>query len=209
MDVILGYKEDEGYDNSTAVASGEWDTWKQGNSQWSSIKLGTSSDSNIGSIGCLLTSYSMSIAKSAKNILVNPFDPGTLATKAKENGVFASDGSMYSDKLLETAVGKGHFTNSSINLYGTFEEKVKKIAEQINNGYDVILRVKSTDSERILIGRGVPTPGYQHYVLVTGVDTKENIIYIADPGYSYDNITANHSFYINEGMISAVLVSYN
>ena len=209
MDVILGYKEDEGYDNSIVMASGEWDTWKQIDTKWSSIKLGTSSDSTIGSIGCLLTSYSMSVAKSAKNILVNPFDPGSLATKAKENGVFASDGSMYTDKLLETAVGKGHFTNSSINLYGTFEDKVKEIAKQINNGYDVILRVKSTDSERILIGRGVSNPGSQHYVLVSGVDTRENIIYIADPGYSYNNITINHNFYINEGIVSAILVSYN
>lgn len=173
--------------NCTYGVTGEWSEWKQWSDPWKNIIIG--GGSTVGKIGCYMTCHAMVIAQGAKNILIPNFNPGTFAEYLKANGGFDSGGNLYSSKALDLAVGAGNWEEKPIYLRGSMDVKAGMIASLLEEGYQVILRVKSPASNSI------NGQGDQHYVVVTGVSGSE--IYIADPGYNVNKISDK---YINEGL---------
>ena len=206
VDKVLGYKMDDVV-GGTIMASGEWDTWKQFDSAWKDLQMDDYGDT-MHHYGCFLTTIAMSIAKSAKHIVINSFNPGNLLIAARNANLLNESGAVKSvSGVIKVATGNTNHTVESAPLSGTMTDKANQIARYINEGYDVILRVKSNESERILASQKIYNAGNEHYVLVTGVEN--GIIHIADPGYNIESIPSDAAKnYINEGLVRVTLIKY-
>ena len=145
---------------SCSFASGDWDTWRQSSSEWGSIMLSTK---NMSSVGCFITAHAKAIAKSGAQVKVANFNPGTFVNTIKANGCL--DGNNLVSACALKSVLVNDYERKSSALSGSLENKANVIAGYINNGYEVILRVKSPDPR-------------QHWVLVTGVSG--STIYMSD-----------------------------
>jgi len=195
MDYVEILREQYGSDNQITSpdcsygVTGEWSEWKQYSEPWGNIQIGSSSNINLHHYGCYMTCHAMIIASGAKNILIPNFNPGTFAEYLKANGGFTASGDLYPNKALDLAVGAGNWESRPIDLNGSYSYKVSQIASLLEDGYGVILRVKSPASDDI------NNAGSQHYVVVTGISG--NTIYMADPA-SNETIVLNK--YINEGL---------
>lgn len=145
---------------SCSFASGDWDKWRQSSSEWGSIMLSTK---NMSSVGCFITAHAKAIAKSGAQVKVANFNPGTFVNTIKANGCL--DGNNLVSACALKSVLVNDYERKSSALSGSLENKANVIAGYINNGYEVILRVKSPDPR-------------QHWVLVTGVSG--STIYMSD-----------------------------
>ena len=103
------------------------------------------------------------IAKSGAQVKVANFNPGTFVNTIKANGCL--DGNNLVSACALKSVLVNDYERKSSALSGSLENKANVIAGYINNGYEVILRVKSPDPR-------------QHWVLVTGVSG--STIYMSD-----------------------------
>lgn len=174
---------------------GEWSTWKQYDASWGTITMG--SGGNITQIGCLVTSTAMLIADAAPTLTIDNFNPGTFVDALKGTGALDYIGNLNTSTAISLATGGASFTYETISLTGSYEDKVSKIAEYMNNGYSIILRVKSEASARI-------SGSNQHWVYITGIENNELIM--ADPA---SRSTRVRDRYINEGIVSMKVVKYN
>ncbi len=149
---------------STGVASGDWASWKQGDPQWSGLEL---NHSTLGKVGCLITSHAMMFAKNSSLLVIPDFNPGTYAKALMDNGCLVNGDNFSYDCGVRTAIGDKEYER--ITRSGSYDYLVGEIANLLNQGYEVILKVKDAAYD-----------GTDHYVFVTGVEG--NDIYIADPG---------------------------
>ncbi len=188
-------------DNSSCTfgAVGDWANWKQWDSAWGSILIGHESDDTMAKIGCLLTSYSMVIAKSSPTLLIQDFNPGTYGLAMKNAGALSYGGGI-KDYYTPITVATG-IQNPNVKieeLSGTYNYKLTRIINYLNEGYDVIIRVRSRQS-----AAEEGSSHDSHYVVVTGISDGE--IYIADPGY---NITKFSDLYINSGLVLLIAIKF-
>ena len=136
---------------------GGWSNWKQANSPWSSLKIGSKT---IGQVGCLMTSVAIQIARSGVYTTLGAnFDPGTFMQAHKNNGGFS--GNSFNWDVTGVAPnfkykGKVGANNSSA---------ASTISNYVSQGYYVILNLHH--------------PG-EHHVAVDHVEG--NKIYMFDPG---------------------------
>lgn len=136
---------------------GGWSNWKQANSPWSSLKIGSKT---IGQVGCLMTSVAIQIARSGVYTTLGAnFDPGTFMQAHKSNGGFS--GNSFNWDVTGVAPnfkykGKVGANNSSA---------ASTISNYVSQGYYVILNLHH--------------PG-EHHVAVDHVEG--NKIYMFDPG---------------------------
>ncbi len=143
-----------------SFASGDWDSWRQGSSEWGGIML---SNESMATAGCFITAHAKAIAKSGAQVKVANFNPGTFVNIIKANGCLSGN-NLITDCALKSVLVNDYEPKSSV-LTGSIENKANVIAGYINNGYEVVLRVKSPDPK-------------QHWVLVTGVSG--STIYMSD-----------------------------
>ncbi len=188
-------------DNSecTFGAVGEWASWKQWDSQWGNVLIGHESNDTMAKIGCLLTSYSMVIAKSAPTLLIQNFNPGTYGQAMKDAGALSYGGGI-KDYTTPITVATG-IQNPNVQveqLSGAFESKLSRISHYLEEGYDVIIRVRSPQS-----AIEENSSHDSHYVVVTGMDG--NKIYIADPGYRVTEFSEN---YRNSGLVLLIAIKF-
>ena len=136
---------------------GGWSNWKQANSPWSSLKIGSKT---IGQVGCLMTSVAIQIARSGVYTTLGAnFDPGTFMQAHKNNGGFS--GNSFNWDVTGVAPNfkyKGKVGANNSNAAST-------ISNYVNQGYYVILNLHH--------------PG-EHHVAVDHVEG--NKIYMFDPG---------------------------
>lgn len=154
---------------SGGAVDGEWANWKQADSRWGGIRIGTNSRGQpvtVSGSGCLLTSLAIQLARSGT--VDSNFNPGVFVNKLKQvNGIGSGggfEGILYLRKAypqVSSVSGRKDYTGSSTS------EIASKIKNDINNGYYIILKVKYSN----------PT---DHWVAVTRVDENNNI-YIIDP----------------------------
>ena len=168
--------------NCTSGLSGEWDTWKQGDSRWGSMHMGPNCSKTIGNIGCLVTSISIQVARSGTQINlpagVTEFNPGVFITK--NPGMF--NGCLYNGSDSGWQDMAPNFKIKSFEVIcGSNKEKIQKVGEYVNQGYYLVMRVK-------YVG--------EHWVAVTGVNA--NDIEIIDPAYDtnefFSYYTANGQY---------------
>lgn len=148
--------------------SGEYVNWRQTDPSWANIKIGNT-NSTIGKIGCLVTSIAILIEKSGANTAISPFNPGTFVEALNKNNGFDSGGNLQYVAVNKAVPGFSYVGN--VNLRGkTRSEKLALITQYFNQGYFIMTEVKGA------------TPGNQHWVAVTGVDSIN--VMIVDPASS-------------------------
>lgn len=148
--------------------SGEYVNWRQTDPNWSNIKIGNT-NSTIGKIGCLVTSIAILIEKSGVNTTISSFNPGTFVEALNNNNGFDGGGNLQYAAVKKAVPGFSYVGN--VNLRGkTRSEKLALITQYFNQGYFITTEVKGA------------TPGNQHWVAVTGVDSIN--VMIVDPASS-------------------------
>lgn len=123
---------------SADAALSEYKSWKQGDSRWGSIHLG-SSGQTLSRIGCAVTSMAILMVHSG-SVTDDSFDPGTLCNYLSANGGF--DG--YGNIRWGVATGMaGSFTfQGGGTLSGSQSAKASEIKSYLDSGYYVAVSVK-------------------------------------------------------------------
>lgn len=144
--------------------------WKQTDSRWSKIVLGTDyspkctgGKKTMGCIGCYVTSIATLMANSGTQINSDTFDPGVLARVMLENNSFNSSGSAVAHNWSSLAPNFKYHTGEFNLQYKSKSEIASIISNYLNQGYYVIIQVKSGG----------------HFVAVIGA--QEGHILISDP----------------------------
>lgn len=160
------YEEAEGGGGSVGTTStGSYSHWKQGNSAWSGIHLGSSSRT-IGSSGCLVTSVSMLIMKSGVATTIKPFNPGTFVQALNKNGGF--DGANFYWGKTTVVAPKFVYQDKVYILGMSKQQKFERIKSLLQQGYYVTAEVKGNTG--------------QHWVAIDGI--KGNDVLMMDPASS-------------------------
>lgn len=145
--------------------SGDWSTWKQGDSRWGSLIIG---DKTIKRIGCLMTSVAIQIARSGVyTTLGSNFDPGTFMQEHKKNGGFTYCGSGTSKNCFVWDVTDvaPNFKYKGTISYTSKSNFINQLIDYQNQGYYIIINIHH--------------PG-EHHVALDHVEG--NKVYIFDPG---------------------------
>lgn len=144
----------------SASADESYQSWRQGDSRWGSMRLG-GSGYTMSNSGCAATALSMLMVHSG-SITDSSFTPATLCTFFNNNGGFSSRGDIswgVSNKLASSFSFEGYGTLSSSSVSG----KADEIQKYLDAGYYIILGVKSGG----------------HWVAVDKVDGDK--VYVFDP----------------------------
>lgn len=157
-----GYSAQACSDLENKTGFGDSSTWKQGYDLWGQIPIG---NSNVKSIGCLVTSIAIQLDRMGANTGINNFNPGTFACHLSKNGKFTSGGLLAGD--WNNLFNDVSLTTGSIS--GTQIERANQIQSLINDGCHLVLYA--------------PHSGNSHFVAVSG--TTSNDIRIMDPGANY------------------------
>lgn len=148
--------------------SGEYVNWRQGDATWSNVRIGNT-NSTIGRIGCLVTSIAILIEKSGVNTTISPFNPGTFVEALNKNGGFDGNGNLQYVAVNKAVPGFSYAGH--VDLKGkSRSEKLALISQYFSQGYYITAEVKGA------------TPGNQHWVAVTGVDSIN--VMMVDPASS-------------------------
>ena len=148
--------------------SGEYVNWRQGDPSWANVRIGNTS-STVGRIGCLVTSIAILIEKSGVNTTISPFNPGTFVEALNKNGGFDESGNLQYAAVNKAVPGFKYVGN--VNLRGkSRSEKLALIQQYFSQGYYITAEVKGA------------TPGNQHWVAVTGIDSVN--VMMVDPASS-------------------------
>ncbi|MDE6004530.1 MAG: SH3 domain-containing protein [Oscillospiraceae bacterium] len=145
-------------------------SWKQTDSNWSNMTLGTSGGT-VASIGCAVTSAAMLMVKSGA-VIDSDFNPAVLIAYLNQNNGFSAEGDLNWNALAWYA--PDFKFDSRINLFGTDEEKINRIQDLLNDGYYVIAQVKNG----------------AHFVAVDYIIDSE--IFMMDPGSTSSSLNERY-----------------
>lgn len=178
-------------------------TWKQGGgSKWSSYLLGNTSDTNMGRIGCLVTSIAKLIKVSGTQINADYFDPGVLAATIKDNSGFSAGGGLNSYYKWQNLAPNFNFVtqNSGIYISATSSNISSQVAgyigDKVGNGYYYIIHIK-------YLGKDGTT--HNHYISVVGSSNGEYVL--SDPATSADTYSIENlsSHYRNARIVNVIV----
>ena len=179
--------------NNSGV-TGSYSSWKQYDSRWKDIQIGSDSSDTMGNLGCLVTSIAIQISRSGTSLGTFPsgkseFDPGTLAYSLKENNGFNSGGALiYSGvNVIAPNVKFSGFKTVNISDNKALAEAISKELETgAEDKYQkfIILKIKHRTSN-------------SHWVVVNSVSNDEVTLF--DPGASGITLDANYQNWIVEG----------
>lgn len=182
--VNMGAKK-EGDDSSVPPAdSGDWSTWRQGDSKWKSIPLGTGS--TIGRAGCLATSIAIQIKRSGTPTpKIKNFNPGTFVQYLNKHGGFSGANFVWNSPFTSGAAPgfKNEFTHHYLKYRGP--ALIKKVQAELNRGCYMVMRVK--------YGSG------QHWVAITGAGG--GVIQMVDPASDVTDVFKKYPIVKNYGHV--------
>ena len=129
------------FSNSFTYAfSGNYKSWKQYGSSWSSMTLGSSSDT-VAESGCAITSAAILMVQSG-SITDNDFNPGVIVEYLNQHGGFNSSGLLDWTSLSAYAPDFRYITDRDNVLHGKTElEKAQEIKNYLDEGYYVMVRI--------------------------------------------------------------------
>lgn len=169
-------KRKEGsYSGGNGRTTGDFLTWKQYGEPWSDIRMGQSS--TIASIGCLVTSIAINIAKSGVSTPIPNFDPGTFVEALKAHGGLTDGGSLLWYQVA-AAVPNFQFKGFVMLEGKSKAEKASLIAEYLNKGYYLTVEVKGNTG--------------QHWVAPISVSGGE--VTMADPASTSTNMWSKYDW---------------
>jgi len=155
--------------NCNSISSGEFASWKQYGAPWSDVAMG---GSNIGSVGCLVTSIAIQIAKSGTPTILDDFNPGTFVAYLNAHGAFGGGGGLSSWASPSMVAPAFQFTDN-VEIAGmSRSQKLQTISNILNDGGYPVCEVKG--------GHG------QHWVAIDAV--QGDTIIMMDPGSSSNNL---------------------
>ena len=160
----LTYGESSLSNPSCTFASGDWDNWRQGDPQWGNKSVGSS---NMASIGCFITAHAKALAASGAQLKVNNFNPGVFIDVINANHCLSGN-NLNATCALNAVLANGYNRQTDrvgVSLTGSIGQKALTISNYLNQGYQIILRVKAEPN--------------QHWVYVTGISG--STIYMSDP----------------------------
>lgn len=160
----LTYGESSFSNPSCTFASGDWDNWRQGDPQWSNKPVGSS---NMAKIGCFITAHAKALAASGAQLKVNNFNPGVFIDVINANHCLSGN-NLDASCALNAVLANGYDRNTDrvgVSLTGSIGQKALTVSNYLNQGYQIILRVKAEPN--------------QHWVYVTGISG--STIYMSDP----------------------------
>ena len=121
-------------------ATDDYTTWRQGDTRWGSMRLG-SSGYTMSNSGCAATSLAKLMVMSG-SVTDSSFTPATLCSFFNENGGFSSAGDIswgVSHKYTSSFTFEGYDDLNSSSNSGKAEE----LQKLLDDGYYIILGVKS------------------------------------------------------------------
>lgn len=172
----LTYGESSLSNPSCTFASGDWDNWRQGDLQWGNKSVGSS---NMASIGCFITAHAKALAASGAQLKVNNFNPGVFIDVINANHCLSGN-NLNATCALNAVLANGYDRNTDrvgVSLTGSIGQKALTISNYLNQGYQIILRVKAEPN--------------QHWVYVTGVSG--STIYMSDPASNGKTVLPTYS----------------
>lgn len=172
----LTYGESSLSNPSCTFASGDWDNWRQGDPQWGNKSVGSS---NMASIGCFITAHAKALAASGAQLKVNNFNPGVFIDVINANHCLSGN-NLDATCALNAVLANGYNRQTDrvgVSLTGSIRQKALTISNYLNQGYQIILRVKAEPN--------------QHWVYVTGVSG--STIYMSDPASNGKTVLPTYS----------------
>lgn len=172
----LTYGESSLSNPSCTFASGDWDNWRQGDPQWGNKTVGSS---NMASIGCFITAHAKALAASGAQLKVNNFNPGVFIDVINANHCLSGN-NLDATCALNAVLANGYNRQTDrvgVSLTGSIGQKALTISNYLNQGYQIILRVKAEPN--------------QHWVYVTGVSG--STIYMSDPASNGKTVLPTYS----------------
>lgn len=172
----LTYGESSLSNPSCTFASGDWDNWRQGDPQWGNKSVGSS---NMASIGCFITAHAKALAASGAQLKVNNFNPGVFIDVINANHCLSGN-NLDASCALNAVLANGYDRQTDrvgVSLTGSIGQKALTISNYLNQGYQIILRVKAEPN--------------QHWVYVTGVSG--STIYMSDPASNGKTVLPTYS----------------
>ena len=174
-------------------SSGAFATWKQGDPQWGSISLG--GGGSMASIGCLVTSFAITIARSGTQITNLPsgyssFNPGALVTVLNKNGGFTGGGAFTWNGYQSIAPNVKYYPFVHTNITNTAdlaETLSAELSTPAEGKYQkfIIINIHHNNSS-------------QHWIAVDSVT--DNEVTLFDPGGVAGNtLDANYSGWVVDG----------
>jgi len=177
-------------DNSCVTSStGAFSSWKQYDPEWGGLDVG--GGGSVSSIGCLITSLAIQMARSGTQITnlpngYNSFNPGALVTTLNQNGGFVGAGAFawrgYESIASNWRIGDlvaVHTSNTS-SLASKLSEELATGAEGKYQKF-ILLQLRHNGSS-------------QHWVAVDSVSG--NNVTIFDPGASGNTLDDNYSGWV-------------
>lgn len=152
-----------GSSSNCRVSSGEFASWKQFGAPWSGVAMG---GSNIGSVGCLVTSIAIQIAKSGVDTILDDFNPGTFVEYLNSHGAFGGGGGLGSWASPSMVAPNFQYVDTAWISGYSREQKLQTISDILNDGGYPVCEVKG--------GHG------QHWVAIDAVQGDK--IVMMDPG---------------------------
>ncbi len=156
---------------SGSAAAGEL-PWKQSDPRWGSIII-SPSQKTLSSIGCLITSLAMMVARSGVSTTLSELNPGTFAQALIDLGTFNSSGSLTDFNNVTKIAPQLHVYESHHYFSGSKEYKTKEIQKYLQQGYFLIAQVTGPETN-------------QHFVYIDSSDG-ENVS-ILDPGWNHTDL---------------------
>lgn len=172
----LTYGESSLSNPSCTFASGDWDNWRQGDPQWGNKSVGSS---NMATIGCFITAHAKALAASGAQLKVNNFNPGVFIDVINANHCLSGN-NLNATCALNAVLANGYNRQTDrvgVSLTGSIGQKALTISNYLNQGYQIILRVKAEPN--------------QHWVYVTGISG--STIYMSDPASNGKTVLPTYS----------------
>ncbi len=146
--------------NNVSATTGEYKSWKQGDSRWGSIYLGSSGQS-LSRIGCAVTSVAILMVHSG-SMSDESFNPGKLCNYLSANGGFDGYGNIRWGVASGMAPSFTYQGGGTIS--GSKSAKASQISSYLKSGYYAIVSVKYGG----------------HWVAIDHVD-EDGTVYMIDP----------------------------
>lgn len=148
--------------------SGNCTIYRQGDDRWGSIKLG-SSNTNIASSGCAVTSVAIAISCSGVQINnVASFNPGTLVEKMNETGGFSGANIYWNNNAIKQFAPTFSFIKQVKMGDWSLESKINEVQNNLENNTSVLLHFENEQHPR------------GHYVVLKSISGTNFTVY--DPG---------------------------
>lgn len=156
--------------------SEDYKGWKQYGSSWSSMYLGTSSDT-VSESGCAVTAAAILMVHSG-SVTNEDFNPGVMVKFLNQSGGLNSSGILDWNALSNYVPDFKYVSNVDNKLYGKNQtEKAQELKKFLDEGYYIIVKISN--------GKNM------HFVAVDSVDGSK--VTMMDPGSSKTSLFDKYS----------------